>query len=70
MAGISLLFVSLKLRKIKKGVEHLKEMGKGKIEDIKSAVEDYIEENSDDMKATLLHIKEKINKAISDENEA
>ena len=70
MAGFSLIFVSLELRKIKKGVEHLKEMGEEKLKDIKSAVEDYIHENSADMKDTLLNIKEKIDKAISDENDA
>ena len=70
MAGFSLIFVSFRLRKIKKAVEHLKETGKEKLRDIKSSVEDYINENSADMKDTLLNIKEKIDKAISDENGA
>ena len=70
MAGVSITFVSFRLRKIKKGVEHLRETGKEKLDDIRSAVENYIQKNPDDMEATLMHIKEKINKAISDKDDA
>ncbi len=63
--GISMITVSLWLRKIKMKVSHLKENDNEKLEELKRSVENYINNNPDDIQSALKHIKEQVNDALS-----
>ena len=63
--GISMITVSLWLRKIKMKVSHLKENDNEKLEELKRSVENYINNNPDDIQSALKHIKEKIDDTLS-----
>lgn len=63
--GISMIMVSLWLRKIKIKVSHLKENENKKLEELKISVESYINNNPDDIQSALNHIKEKLDDAMS-----
>ena len=63
--GISMITVSLWLRKIKIKVSHLKDNENKKLEELKISVESYINNNPDDIQSALKHIKEKVDDAMS-----
>ena len=63
--GMSMITVSLWLRKIKMKVSHLKENDNKKLEELKRSVENYINNNPDDIQSALKHIKEQVDDALS-----
>ena len=62
--GMSMITVSLWLRKIKMKVSHLKENDNEKLEELKRSVENYINNNPDDIQSALKHIKEQVDDAL------
>ena len=64
IVGLSLIVVSLWLRKIKRGVKRLKATAKEKLEDLRASVEQYINENPDDVQKALLNIRTKVDEAL------
>jgi len=62
--GMSMITVSLWLRKIKMKVSHLKENDNKKLEELKRSVENYINNNPDDIQSALKHIKEQVDDAL------
>lgn len=64
--GAAVIFVALKLRKIKVGIEHIKDSGKDKLKELKKSVENYINDDSADLKDALVEIKKKVDDAVNE----
>lgn len=62
--GISMIAVSLWLRKVKNKVTILRENDNEKLVELRESVENYINDNPDDIKSALKHIKEKVDEAL------
>lgn len=63
MLGVSMIFVSMKLRKIKSNLNRIKDFAGDKLDDLKNSVQDFINNPPEDIKDTLRQIKDKINDA-------
>ena len=61
--GLAILFISLKLRNFKKGIEKVKEFSKDKMADIKKSLEKAINEDGD-IKSALKEIRRKLEDAF------
>jgi uncharacterized membrane protein HdeD (DUF308 family) len=61
--GLAILFISLKLRNFKKGIEKVKEFSKDKMADIKKSLEKAINEDGD-IKSALKEIRRKMEDAF------
>ncbi len=64
--GISMITVSLWLRKVKNKVTQLKEHDNEKLIELRKSIGQYIDDNPDDVKSALKHIKEKVDKALKE----
>jgi len=64
--GISMIAVSLWLRKVKMKVTQLKEHDNEKLVELRKSIEHYIDDNPDDIQSALKHIKEKVDKALKE----
>ena len=62
--GISMITVSLWLKKVKNKVTILKEHDNEKLEELRKSVEQYIDDNPDDIQSALKQIKEKVDEAL------
>jgi uncharacterized membrane protein HdeD (DUF308 family) len=65
--GVSMITVSLWLRKIKHKVVELKDTSKDKLEDIKASIEHFIKENPEDVQKTLQQIRSKLDEVLAKE---
>ena len=63
--GVSMIAVSLWLRRIKRKVGELKKNAKEKLEEIKASVESYINENPEDVQKALQQIRSKVDIALA-----
>ena len=52
------------MRKVKNKVTQLKEHDNKKLEELRKSVENYINDNPDDIQRALKHIKEKVDEAL------
>lgn len=64
--GISMIAVSLWLRKVKMKVTQLKEHDNEKLVELRESVENYINDNPDDIQRALKQIKGKIDEALKE----
>lgn len=64
LVGISIIFISLKLRKIKVGIEKIKSTSKDKIVDIKNSIEKAINDDNADLKSIIQELKGKVDDAL------
>ncbi len=64
--GISMIAISLWLKKVKVKVKELKVNASNKLDELKKSVEDYITNHPDDVKAALTHIKGKLDEAMAE----
>ena len=64
--GISMITVSLWLKKVKNKVTILKEHDNEKLEELRKSVEQYIDDNPDDIQSALKQIKEKVDEALKE----
>ncbi|MCK5705378.1 MAG: HdeD family acid-resistance protein [Cyclobacteriaceae bacterium] len=62
--GVSMIAVSLWLRKVKMKVTQLKEHDNEKLVELRESVENYINDNPDDIQRALKQIKEKVDEAL------
>lgn len=62
--GLAILFISLKLRKVKKGIEKLMDLPKEKIREIKKSIEAAMNDDEKDVKHALKEIKRKVEDAL------
>ena len=64
--GISMITVSLWLKKVKNKVTILKEHDNEKLVELRKSVEQYIDDNPDDIQSALKQIKEKVDEALKE----
>lgn len=64
--GIAVIFISLKLRKVKVGIEHVKKAGSEKLEALKKSVDAYLQDEGADLKAALKSVKKGIDDAMKE----
>lgn len=62
--GFAILFISLKLRKVKKGIEKVMDFPKEKIKEIKKSIEDAMNDDEKDVRHALKEIKRKVDDAL------
>ena len=64
--GLAIIFISLKFRKVKVSIEHIKKAGSEKMEELKKTVAEYMQDDDTDLKAALKNIKQKLDDAMKD----
>ncbi len=64
--GFSMIAVSLWLKKVKNKVTILREHDNEKLIELRKSVENYIDDNPDDIKSALKQIKEKVDEALKE----
>ena len=61
--GFTMIFVSFRLRRFKKKIEHIKDSAKDKLEQVKLSIENYIKEKPNDIQGALKTLKNKLDDA-------
>lgn len=65
MMGSAIIFLAFKLKKIKSEIEHIKESGNDRLQELKTSIENYMNDESADLKGVLSDIKKKVDDAMN-----